>query len=102
LSKRLAKKGIMSVITFRIIPIAPFTVINLIAGASHIKFRDFLIGTIVGILPGIATLTIFAESLIQTIKNPSVEQILILLAVIVGVVVVTYTLKKIFKSKDNK
>ncbi len=100
LSQRLAKKGILAVITVRIIPVAPFTVINLIAGASHIKLRDFFIGTIVGILPGIITFTLFADSLIETIKKPEPSQIMILMAVMVLVVAVTIGLKKLFKSDD--
>ncbi len=36
----------------RLIPIAPFTVINLLAGASRVKLRDFLLGTIIGMGPG--------------------------------------------------
>jgi phospholipase D1/2 len=37
----------------RLIPIAPFTVINLLAGASHVKLKDFLLGTVIGMGPGI-------------------------------------------------
>lgn len=36
----------------RLIPIAPFTVINLLAGASRVKLKDFLLGTIIGMGPG--------------------------------------------------
>jgi len=36
----------------RLIPIAPFTVINLLAGASRVKLRDFLLGTLIGMGPG--------------------------------------------------
>jgi phosphatidylserine/phosphatidylglycerophosphate/cardiolipin synthase-like enzyme/uncharacterized membrane protein YdjX (TVP38/TMEM64 family) len=100
LSKRMAKKGVLSVVTFRIIPVAPFTVINLIAGASHIRFRDFLIGTIIGLIPGVISLSIFADSLIKTIKNPTPEQVAISIAVIVGVILLTVGLKRVFKSKQ--
>jgi phospholipase D1/2 len=100
LSRRIAKKGILSVITVRIIPVAPFTVINLIAGASHIKLRDFLIGTVIGILPGIITFTLFADSLIATIKKPEPSQIAILVGVMIFVIGVMIGLKKVFKSND--
>ncbi len=36
----------------RLIPLAPFTVINLLAGASHVPLRDFLLGTLLGMGPG--------------------------------------------------
>jgi len=47
----------------RNVPIAPFTVVNLIAGAARIPFRDFLIGTLIGMAPGIAALTILGDRL---------------------------------------
>lgn len=99
LSRRLAKRGVLSVITVRIIPVAPFTIINLISGASHIKMRDFLIGSVIGLIPGIITLTLFADSLIETIKHPEPRQVMILIGVMALVVIVTIGLKKLFKSE---
>ena len=37
----------------RLIPIAPFTVVNLLAGAAHVRLRDFVLGTLIGMGPGI-------------------------------------------------
>lgn len=52
LSARLARRGILSVIIIRMLPVAPFAIVNLIAGSTHITMRDFMIGTLVGMLPG--------------------------------------------------
>ena len=38
----LAKRGLLTMLAVHIIPVAPFTIINLVAGASHIRFRDFV------------------------------------------------------------
>ena len=35
------------------LPIAPFSIVNVVAGASHIRWSDFLLGTVIGLLPGI-------------------------------------------------
>ncbi|MGD8643649.1 MAG: VTT domain-containing protein, partial [Chromatiales bacterium] len=61
LSRRLGGRGVLTVITVRIVPIAPFVIINLVAGASHIRFRDYLLGTALGMAPGIAGITLFAD-----------------------------------------
>ena len=37
----------------RLIPVAPFSVINLLAGTSHVPLRSFLLGTLIGMGPGI-------------------------------------------------
>ena len=44
LSRNLAAKGVLAIVAVRVIPIAPFTVVNMIAGATHIRTRDFLLG----------------------------------------------------------
>ncbi|CAA9408257.1 MAG: hypothetical protein AVDCRST_MAG75-2575 [uncultured Propionibacteriaceae bacterium] len=50
----LTRRGIMAVIGVRLLPVLPFTVINYAAGLSGVRFRDFLLGTTVGIIPGTA------------------------------------------------
>lgn len=102
LSRRLGKQGLLAIITVRIIPVAPFTVINMVAGASHIKLRDFFWGTILGMLPAIIALSAFADSLIATLKQPEPQQIAILLAVVLGIIGMTLALKKLFAAKSVK
>jgi phospholipase D1/2 len=70
-------------IVVRNIPVAPFTVVNLVAGASKIHFRDYLLGTVIGMAPGIAALTIFMDRLEQAVRNPAVENFLVLVGVAV-------------------
>jgi phosphatidylserine/phosphatidylglycerophosphate/cardiolipin synthase-like enzyme/uncharacterized membrane protein YdjX (TVP38/TMEM64 family) len=70
LSRQMAQRGILTVAIIRNIPVAPFTVVNMVAGASHIRLKDYLIGTAIGMLPGILAIAIFADRLLQTIKNP--------------------------------
>ena len=70
LSRQIAKQGILTVAVIRNIPVAPYTIVNMIAGASHIKLKDYLVGTAVGMLPGILAITIFADRLLHAIQNP--------------------------------
>ena len=59
-SRRLARQGVLAMAAIRLLPVAPFTVVNLVAGASHIRFRDYLLGTLLGMGPGTAALAWFA------------------------------------------
>ena len=47
------------------VPIAPFTFIKLAAGASHIRFADFILGTLVGMAPGIVVIVLLGNQLAQ-------------------------------------
>ncbi|WP_339389629.1 VTT domain-containing protein [Nitrosovibrio sp. Nv4] len=87
LNKRLARRGLMTIIVVRIIPFAPFSVINMIAGASKIRFRDFVIGSAIGMLPGIVGISLFTDRLAATIQEPDLPAFAILVAV-VGVIIV--------------
>ena len=70
LSRELGKRGVLAVTTVRILPIAPFTIINLVAGATHISMRDFMLGTILGMGPGIIAIALFIDRIIATLRNP--------------------------------
>lgn len=52
ISQRLAARGVLSVFIIRLLPIAPFAIVNMVAGTSHIRFRDFVLGTFLGLMPG--------------------------------------------------
>jgi phospholipase D1/2 len=71
LSRWLRHKGLLAIIAVRLVPAAPFTVVNLVAGASHIRFRDFLLGTLFGLLPGTAAITLFSDRLTAALAHPS-------------------------------
>ncbi|MBA4141958.1 MAG: VTT domain-containing protein [Nitrosospira sp.] len=87
LNRRLARRGLITIIIVRIIPIAPFSVINMIAGASRIRFRDFALGTAIGMLPGIMAISLFTDTLAATMQKPDLPAFA-LLAVIVAAVIV--------------
>ncbi len=72
ISRRLARRGVTSVVLVRILPIAPFALINLIAGASHLRLRDFIVGTVLGMAPGIVGITLVVGQLKTFVVEPSV------------------------------
>lgn len=47
------KKGFLLVIILRLIPLIPFDIISYGAGLSKIKYNDFILGTMIGIIPGV-------------------------------------------------
>lgn len=65
------RRGLLSVIAIRLLPVAPFTIVNLAMGASGIRLRDFVIGTFVSLLPGILAINVFKTNLAAAISNPS-------------------------------
>ncbi|MDA3785557.1 MAG: VTT domain-containing protein [Deltaproteobacteria bacterium] len=94
LSRRLARRGVLSIITLRVVPVAPFSVINLMAGASHISLRDFILGTLVGMAPGILALTFFSDQVVSAIQAPEASAIATLLALAVAIGLTTWAVSR--------
>jgi len=80
-----ARQGLLAIVTLRVVPVAPFSVINLVAGASHIRLRDFLIGTLLGMAPGALALTVFSGQLIHTLMAPEAIGITLLLVLVAAI-----------------
>ncbi len=70
LNRRLAKRGWLAMALLRVVPVAPYTVVNLMAGATHISWRDFLFGTAAGMGPGILAIMLFEGGLERAIRDP--------------------------------
>ena len=86
LSHKLSESGMMAVITFRIVPVAPFSVINLIAGVSEIRLRDFALGTFIGMIPGVAAVVLLADRISVSLRLPDLGSFTALGVVVVLVV----------------
>lgn len=48
----LSTRGFVAVLYARLIPIVPFTVLNYAAGVTSVRFREYVIATALGIMPG--------------------------------------------------
>lgn len=82
ISRALARKGILSVMAIRFVPVAPFTLINLVAGISHIRFKDYILGTILGMAPGLLVITTLGNRIAEVLTEPSAGQIALLAVVV--------------------
>ena len=87
LSRALGKRGVLAVTTVRVLPVAPFTIINLVAGATHISLRDYLLGTVLGMGPGIIAIALFIDRIVATLRNPDPGTLGLLTAAVVLIIV---------------
>jgi len=71
LSQRMATRGLVAVILVRLVPVAPFAVINMVAGASHIRLRDLVLGTAIGMTPGTLAMVVFIDQITEALRAPT-------------------------------
>ncbi|KAF0813359.1 TVP38/TMEM64 family inner membrane protein YdjZ [Andreprevotia sp. IGB-42] len=81
LSARLSRQGIISVALLRQIPLGPFVMVNIICGASHIRMRDFMLGTMLGMAPGSIITVLFVHHFAEAIRRPGTMTFVVLGAI---------------------
>jgi phospholipase D1/2 len=65
------KRSALAIAALRLVPVAPFTIVNLACGASRVRFRDYMVGTLLGMAPGILALTVFSDRLVEALADPT-------------------------------
>jgi phospholipase D1/2 len=65
------QRGLLAVTALRLVPLAPFAVEGIVAGAIRIKLWQFVLGTAIGMLPGTLAATVFGEQLEAALRDPS-------------------------------
>lgn len=87
-------RGIIAMTAVRLVPLAPFAVVNVVAGAIHLRFRDFMIGSALGILPGTLLATVFGDQLVTGLKDPGSINLWLVGALAVALIVGTRIVRR--------
>jgi phospholipase D1/2 len=77
--RQISRHGFISLLFARIVPIAPFAIVNLVAGAIQIRVRDFLLATLVGMSPGILAVVVLGNQLQRALQDPGIGNITLLM-----------------------
>lgn len=84
IQERVVGKGVLAVVIIRMIPIAPFSLVNVVAGASTLPLRDFLVGTLLGMTPGILAMAVLGAQIADLARNASWSSVLLLALAFLG------------------
>jgi phosphatidylserine/phosphatidylglycerophosphate/cardiolipin synthase-like enzyme/uncharacterized membrane protein YdjX (TVP38/TMEM64 family) len=76
---RIARRGVLAVAAVRLLPLAPFSLVNLVAGASAIRLPDYLAGTLLGMAPGLVLLSALGDQIVRIVVAPSLLNVVLLL-----------------------
>src|ERR1700754_1909883 len=68
LDTRLRQRGWLTVMSMRLIPAVPFSVLNYAAGASSVRVLPYMCATLAGLLPGTAAVVILGDALTNHIS----------------------------------
>jgi phosphatidylserine/phosphatidylglycerophosphate/cardiolipin synthase-like enzyme/uncharacterized membrane protein YdjX (TVP38/TMEM64 family) len=65
----LKKHGLLAMTLLRLVPLAPFAVESIVAGAIRMKLWHVVVGTALGLLPGTLTTTLFGDAIETAISG---------------------------------
>ena len=99
LNHQLERRGLLAMALIRLTPI-PYSLVNVIAGASKIRFIDFVVGSALGLLPVIGLLAGLAVEFDEWLQHPSWRQLLALIAAAIVVVAVIWAIKRLVAQRD--
>jgi phosphatidylserine/phosphatidylglycerophosphate/cardiolipin synthase-like enzyme/uncharacterized membrane protein YdjX (TVP38/TMEM64 family) len=94
LNRRLNRHGLVAMAVLRLFPIAPFTVVNLIAGSSEIRARDYMLGSLIGMSPGIVLMTLFGDRLGAWLRHPDPGNLAVVVGIAALAVILAWLLKR--------
>ncbi len=69
-ARAIARNGTLAVFLLRKIPL-PFLLSNVVAGAARVRYRDFIVGTTLGMIAAVVALAGFGYQAAQLIDDPS-------------------------------
>ena len=102
ITRSFAQRGIPTVTLVRLVPVAPFSIVNLAAGAISIPALDYIIGTALGLLPGLAIMSVLGDRAITLIQNPSLGGMAALAGLLVVMVGISIGLQVFMSRRRNR
>lgn len=75
ITTRVHGTGVIGIATLRMIPLAPFTLVNMILGVTKVRALPFMAGTFLGLLPGTIAMVLLGDSLGQIWRNPDLQNL---------------------------
>lgn len=72
------RHGFLTVLAMRVVPVAPFTLVNFFFGAAKVRFWDFFLASVIGRIPGIILLTLAGLQVERFLRRPGVIGLVLL------------------------
>ena len=90
MTRLLRRRGLVAVTLVRLVPIAPFVVVNVVMGALRIRLHHYVIGTVLGMLPGLLATTVLGDQLTAAISEPTGANLWIAAAAVLALATIAF------------
>jgi len=99
----LERRGFMTVLFFRVIPIIPYEALNYAGGLSRMPFRDYFFATLIGLIPGVMISAFFGGALgeVKGLKDLLSFKFVIALFALLVIILIPVTYQYFKRKKGN-
>jgi uncharacterized membrane protein YdjX (TVP38/TMEM64 family) len=97
----LRRRGLLACFAMRIVPVAPFVVEGVAAGAVRIKLWHYSLGTILGMTPGTLTTSVFGDQIQTALEDPARINYWLIAGVIVLFAVLIFFVRRWFMKQHR-
>jgi uncharacterized membrane protein YdjX (TVP38/TMEM64 family) len=97
IQQSLKGRGVITVTTIRLIPAAPYTLVNLAAGALHVPPLEYTIGTALGLAPGLLVMSLLGGTIVGILANPTFGGIALLIGLLLGTILLSIGLQLVVR-----
>ncbi len=94
ITSQVRRQGLFAVVAARLMPIAPYTLVNVVAGACRVRWRSYLGGTLIGLLPGILGFTLLTHQIGRALADPGPGTIAVLVGVVAALGGLSFALRR--------
>lgn len=101
MNRIISKHGALAVAAVRMVPVAPYSLVNLAAGAVRVPFRDFVLGTFFGMSPGVIGITFFENQVEELFRDPNPVSFLVLMVALGAMLLGIYQFRRWFAAKQT-
>ena len=94
--RQVESAGFTSMLIVRLIPGPPFAVWNYAAGVARMRFRDYALATLIGIIPSHIVFTYCADSLVNgtMTEGDAIKRLAIVCALLLALIMIPLFIKK--------
>ncbi len=94
------RNGFLASLIVRLVPSAPFIVVNMAAGVTPMRVFDFAAGTAIGIVPKIALTAFAGNSIVQALKGGGLRHVAWLVAIVAVWIAIGWFARRWLKSRE--
>ena len=100
ITRALERNGTLAVFFLRKVP-APFMLANVLAGASGVRYRDFVLGTLLGMGAFVVALAGFGYQIREVIRNPTPLSVLAAVGFLAVPFTIAWLLNRVLKNRSE-